>query len=167
LLYCCSYYRRFKKFYGIINQLIKNNIIKKNKKVNIPFSELIFEFSRSSGSGGQNINKVNTKVGVRWRFRKSLKLCIKQKALISKKLKNYINERGELIVFNQSTRLQVQNKKQAIQKLNELVNKALYIPPKRKPTKPSRSVIEKRLREKKIISKKKASRRRIEPNLEE
>lgn len=125
----------------------------------IPEQELKFSFSRSRGAGGQNVNKVETKVTVRWDFQDSSFLSDEQKEQIKKKLKNRLNESGELFVYSQSERSQTQNKKKAIEILNRLAETALKVFPKRKPTKIPRSAKEKRLSAKKLKSQKKSFRR--------
>jgi len=125
----------------------------------IPESELKFSFSRSGGAGGQNVNKVETKVAVYWNFEDSPALSEKQKSLIKESLKNRINEKGELIIYSQTERSQAQNKEKALEILNDLVNQALTIPEERKETKVPRREKEKRLGEKRRQAEKKESRR--------
>ena len=125
----------------------------------IPESELKFSFSRSGGAGGQNVNKVETKVAVYWNFEDSPALSEEQKSLIKESLKNRINEKGELIIYSQTERSQAQNKEKALEILNDLVNQALTIPEERKETKVPRREKEKRLGEKRRQAEKKESRR--------
>jgi len=122
-------------------------------------SELIFKTSRSSGSGGQNVNKVETKVELRFNVNESALLTVDEKDRISIKLKNRISNDGFLILSSESERTQLANKKKSIELFLELLEKALYIPKKRINTKPSKSSKEKRLKSKKINSEKKKSRR--------
>jgi ribosome-associated protein len=121
--------------------------------------EFIFSNSRSSGPGGQNINKVSTKVELRFNIIKSKSLSESEKLLISEKLRNKINRDGELIVVSQSERSQYKNKKKVIEKFYILLSKALTLKTKRIPTAPTGSSKEKRLEGKKRRSVIKRSRR--------
>ncbi len=121
--------------------------------------ELSITASRSSGPGGQNVNKVNTKVEVRLNIADSNLLSDTEKALLFEKLVNKINKLGELIVVSQSKRTQLQNKEKAIEKLNLLISNALIVEKKRKKLKIPKSVKEKRLKDKKIKSEKKDKRK--------
>ena len=124
-------------------------------------TELQFAFSRSSGPGGQHVNKVNTKVELRFNINQSKLLDVLQKEILWKKLKNILTQDGDLLVISQKTRSQLKNKEIAIEKFYKLLNDALKPIKKRKPTKPSRSAKEKRLKDKKALSEKK-SRRKLE-----
>ena len=124
-------------------------------------TELQFAFSRSSGPGGQHVNKVNTKVELRFNINQSKLLDFLQKEILWKKLKNILTQDGDLLVISQKTRSQLKNKEIAIEKFYKLLNDALKPIKKRKPTKPSRSAKEKRLKDKKALSEKK-SRRKLE-----
>lgn len=122
--------------------------------LNIPdlSSEYTFQSSRSSGPGGQNVNKVNSKVELRFNIPNSSLLTDDQKQILLAKLSTKINGEGFLIVVSQRDRSQLVNKEDAIRKAYELIEKALRPVKKRKVTKPSRSAIEKRLTEKRIKS---------------
>lgn len=122
-------------------------------------TELTFKTSRSSGAGGQNVNKVETAVTALWSFMESEMLTNFEKRKVSIKLKNRINAENVLQVNASEHRTQLQNRKRATEKILELVNEALIIPKMRLKTKPSRGKIEKRLKSKKIISEKKANRK--------
>ena len=122
-------------------------------------SEAKFSASKSSGPGGQNVNKVNTKVELRFDIQRSILLLDDEKQLVFDKLANKINKEGELIVVSQSERSQIGNKEKAIEKLNHLIEQALQKDKKRIATKIPKSVIRKRLKDKKIHSEKKDSRK--------
>ncbi len=121
--------------------------------------ELSYKTSRSSGSGGQNVNKVETSVTVMWKVEESVVFTDVEKERIFFKLKNRINAEGILQMTVSESRTQLQNKKIAAEKIQEMVNQALIIPKKRIATKPSKAKIEKRLESKKKISKKKENRK--------
>ena len=121
--------------------------------------ELSYKTSRSSGSGGQNVNKVETSVTVLWKVEDSAVFTESEKERILFKLKNKINAEGILQTTVSESRTQLQNKKIAIEKIQELVNKSLIVPKKRIATKPSRAKVEKRLESKKKLSEKKENRK--------
>ena len=121
--------------------------------------ELNYKTSRSSGAGGQNVNKVETSVTVMWNVAESESFSIEGKEMIFDKLKNRINADGILQLTVSESRTQLQNKKIATDKILEIVEKSLFIPKSRKATKPSRSKIEKRIKAKKQLSEKKENRR--------
>ena len=115
-------------------------------------SEFIFSTSRSSGPGGQNVNKVSSKVELRFNLLTTLLLSEDEKELIQRQLKNKINKEGELILVSQSERTQLMNKTVVVEKFYDLVSKALTLPIKRKSTRPTLSSRIKRLEGKKIHS---------------
>ncbi len=121
-------------------------------------SELFFKTSRSSGKGGQNVNKVETSVTVLWNVNESLLFDSDQKERILSKLKNRINSEGILQITVSDSRTQLQNKKIAITRISELVLDSLKVNPPRKATRPSKAKIEKRLDDKKRRSEKKENR---------
>lgn len=112
-------------------------------------SEVKFKTSRSGGKGGQNVNKVSTKVELNFNIQGSLVLTEEQKEIISLKLAARINNEGILQIVAQKERSQLKNKKAVIAKFKELIEKAFFVERKRRPTKVPRSVKEKRLKDKK------------------
>lgn len=122
-------------------------------------TEFIISASKSSGPGGQNVNKVSTKIELRFNVSGSMLLSDEEKVLISQKLGTRINNEGELLIVSQSERTQLQNKTSAIEKFYTLLEKALQPVRQRRPTKPSYASKLLRLEHKKLLSKKKANRK--------
>jgi len=124
-------------------------------------NEFMISASRSSGPGGQNVNKVSTKIDLRFNVSASSLFDEEEKEIIHQKLKARINNEGELIIVSQSERSQLQNKEVAIEKFYSLIETALKPVRKRKPTKPSYASKMRRLEHKKLLSKKKANRKNL------
>jgi ribosome-associated protein len=125
-------------------------------------AEFQFQASRSGGAGGQNVNKVSTKVELRFNVLNSTLLNDSQKDLIQKKCKNQINSEGELIIVSQEERTQLRNKNTVIKKFKDLLIKSLTTPKKRIQVTPTAGMIAERLKNKKMASDKKANRGRID-----
>ncbi|WP_235298088.1 alternative ribosome rescue aminoacyl-tRNA hydrolase ArfB [Portibacter marinus] len=110
--------------------------------------ELRFKTSRSSGAGGQHVNKVETKVTLRWDIKASAQVTTDQKAQLVDKIGNYINKEGVLTISDESTRSQLKNKEKVVAKWRNLINKAFQKKKKRKKTNIPKSVKKARLKAK-------------------
>lgn len=124
--------------------------------------EFVFQTSRSSGPGGQNVNKVSSKVELRFHIGNSKLLSEAEKMRLIEKLDNKINREGELIIIAQTDRSQLKNKEKAIEKFYHLLDKALKKPKDRIETKPTKNSIEKRLESKRLTALTKASRKGVD-----
>ena len=100
-------------------------------------NEFIYSTARSSGPGGQNVNKVSTKVELRFNLLLSSAFSEEEKKIIFLKLKNKINKENEIILTSQSERTQLLNKIAVTEKFYSFVSKALTIPVKRRSTRPT------------------------------
>jgi ribosome-associated protein len=141
----------------------------KVRLLSIPERELYFSFARSGGPGGQNVNKVETKVTVAFYFASSQSLTWEEKGRLGQHplvLQN-LDSDGALSVTSQVHRSQALNREDAVRKLHELVRQALRPKRKRIPTKKTRASDRKRLEGKKVRSHSKATRRRIDSYTED
>jgi ribosome-associated protein len=124
------------------------------------FHELMFTTSRSSGPGGQNVNKVNSKVTLQFDIRKSQALTVEEKELLLKKLAPQITKDGLLLVSSQDSRSQLQNKEAVVIKFKRLLTEALKKKRVRRATKPSKGSVQTRIKKKKQHSEKKKWRQK-------
>jgi ribosome-associated protein len=129
-----------------------------NARFEIPRAEFSLSFVRSSGPGGQNVNKVNSKVQLHWSVTRSRALPDDVRQRLLARYGRRINDRGELVLSSQRYRDQSKNIDDCLAKLRELVLTVLTPPKRRKKTRPPRSASENRLQEKRATSDKKRRR---------
>jgi ribosome-associated protein len=129
-----------------------------NHQISIPLDEFTFTFSRSSGPGGQNVNKVNTKVTLRWPLEKSsLPAAVKQR--FREQYPRRINQAGELLVMSQRFRDQGRNVADCLSKLRAMVLAVATPPRQRKATRPTGASRRRRIEDKRRTGDKKQTRR--------
>jgi len=129
-----------------------------NDKINIQDWEITEQFVRASGPGGQNVNKVSSKVSLRCEAERSPSLSTAVKTRLKKIAGSKWTMDGAIVIQCDETRSQIRNREIAQDRLKELIKKALVAPKRRRPTKPSRGAIERRLKSKKIRSEVKSLR---------
>lgn len=128
------------------------------EKVRIPYSEFVFTASRSSGPGGQNVNKVNSRIQLRWNPSASPSIEPDVAERFTKLAGKRMTKDGEVLITGQEHRDAPKNKADCLERLGELLQAALVKPRVRKVTKPSRGSKERRLKEKRQRSETKQSR---------
>jgi len=129
-------------------------------KTELLLTELQYKAVRSSGAGGQNVNKVSSKVVLTFDLNASQAFSDEQKMLISEKLATKLTSENILILNCDEDRSQLKNKEIVTKRFLELLKKALVVPKKRKPTAVPKSVVEKRIKDKKTNSEVKQNRKR-------
>jgi ribosome-associated protein len=135
------------------------NLLAVNDSLSIPRSELDVRVSRSSGAGGQHVNKTSSRVEIFWNIRDSRALSEDQRERLLGKLSSRLTSDGSVRVVASDMRSQARNRELAEERLAELVRRALVIPKKRRATKPTHASKEARLESKKLRSHKKKLRR--------
>ena len=125
-------------------------------------TELSFHTSRSGGAGGQHVNKVETKVLLKFEVMGSQVLTEEEKLTLIQKNKNKVDQSGILQLYAQETRSQLQHKEAVIAKFYELLRSSFQKKKVRKASRPSKGAIEDRLKSKKAHAEKKANRKRLE-----
>lgn len=123
-------------------------------------SELQYKAVRSSGAGGQNVNKVSSKVELTFDLQNSCCFSEEEKARLNQKLATRLNKSGQLVLKSDEDRSQLKNKEIVTKRFFELIEKGLVVPKIRKATKVPRSIVEKRLKAKRNASEIKSSRRK-------
>lgn len=130
-------------------------------RIVIPDDELAFSFARSSGPGGQNVNKVNSKATLRWNITASAALPDDVRSRFLKLYANRLTNDGEILITSQESRDQPKNIAICLEKLRGMIQQVLMAPKKRRPTKPTKGSKQRRLNDKKQRSELKAGRRNI------
>ncbi len=134
-------------------------MLRVNRRIEIPLREFKFTFARSSGPGGQNVNKVNTKVTLRWNVRQSPSLPDDVRQRFLERYRRRITTGGELVMYSQRFRDQGRNVADCLEKLRALLLEVANPPKPRKATRPSRGAVQRRLEQKHRQSQRKQSRR--------
>ena len=131
-----------------------------NESVAIPRSELDVRVSRSSGAGGQHVNKTSSRVEIFWNIPSSQAISDEERSRLLDKLASKLTTEGSVRVVASDMRSQSRNRELAEERLAELVRRALIIPKKRRPTRPTKASKEARLEGKKRRSRKKSDRQK-------
>lgn len=131
-----------------------------NSRIEIPDDELLFTFVRSSGPGGQNVNKVNTKAVLRWSVGASRGVPEDVRARFLERFAPRITSEGEVLIASQRFRDQRQNERDCLEKLREMLQVVATPPKRRRKTKPTRASVVRRREEKRVQSRKKQQRGR-------
>ncbi len=138
-----------------------NDIVRINDKVSIPLPELGFRFSRSSGPGGQHVQKSSTRVELLFDVANSPSLSDAQRSRVLKRLAGYIDTTGVLHLTSQSERSQLRNREAVISRFRSMMREALKRRKRRRPTRPTAQSRERRLRKKKERSQTKKGRGKV------
>lgn len=131
-----------------------------NDRLSIPRSELEFRATRSGGPGGQHVNTSSTRIELVWNLANSPSLWEDERARLLEKLAHRLDSDGNIRVVAQGERSQLQNREAATERLAALVARALVVPKRRKPTKPTKASRERRLEQKRRRGAVKRERRR-------
>jgi ribosome-associated protein len=130
-----------------------------NEAITIPEGELEFSYARSGGPGGQNVNKVASKAVLRWHLAASTSLPEEVKARLARLEKKRVTTEGDMIIVSQRFRDQERNRQDCLERLREIVLRALVVPKVRRPTRPTRGSKQRRLADKRRRSARKEQRR--------
>ena len=132
-----------------------------NSRIHIPLAELQFSYSRSSGPGGQNVNKVNSKATLRWPVTTSPSLPEDVKERFLQAYRSRVTTEGDVVISSQRYRDQGRNVDDCLEKLRSMVTAVATAPRKRRPTRPTRASVERRKTAKRQKSQQKESRRTV------
>ena len=131
-----------------------------NSSLSLAPEELSFTYARSGGPGGQNVNKVSSKVMLRWNPGRSTALPVDVQTRLLAQQRSKLTKEGDLLITSQKTRDQGRNTEDCLEKLRSVILRALQPPKVRKATRPSRGSRERRLSDKKIQGQRKQERQR-------
>lgn len=145
--------------------MVDDEILRISSEVSIPRSELRFRFSRSSGPGGQHVQKSSTRVELLFDVASSPNLTDAQRARVMERLSGYVDSAGVLHVVAQSERSQWRNREEAVERFQELMRKALRTRKRRRPTRPTAASKEKRLQGKRQRAETKRRRGKVQVEL--
>jgi len=132
-----------------------------NDELAVPLSEVRFRFSRSSGPGGQKVNRTATRVELLFDVKSSPSLSARQREMILGRLGGYVDGAGVLHLVSRATRSQFLNRRDVTARFRRLLAQSLRVPARRVATKPTRAARERRLRKKRMRSLLKRIRRRV------
>ena len=153
-------YKRLESFSPkVYNQLM---LTKNSIRHPIPWTELDFSAVRSTGAGGQNVNKTNSAVLLRWNLLSTLYYSLEKLEILKTAWAHRLTTEGDLLIRCERSRDQLANKKECVEKLMQMIQIALTPKKVRRPTKPTRSSQRKRVNSKKIHAEKKKLRGRIQ-----
>jgi ribosome-associated protein len=147
-----------------VSSIMNENAVRITNTVAIPMSELSFRFARSSGPGGQHVNRSATQVELLFDVANSPSLNETQRRRVLRRLKSRIDKEGILHLVSQETRSQLRNREEVVECFRELMREALRVPKRRLPTHPTRAARERRLKEKRRRSEIKRRRRSVAPD---
>ena len=137
------------------------DVLKITNRVSIPLSEIEFTAIRAQGPGGQAVNKTSSAVHLRFDYQNSEHLSEAQKERIARYRDNNITDSGFILIKAQNHRVQERNREDGLKRMKDLMTKALYVPPRRKPTRPTWGATKRRLKKKAERSETKSLRGRV------
>ncbi|HEX2693094.1 MAG TPA: alternative ribosome rescue aminoacyl-tRNA hydrolase ArfB [Gemmatimonadaceae bacterium] len=143
-----------------VGHVAPENLLPIDASLSIPRSELDVRVSRSSGAGGQHVNKTSSRVEIFWNIAESRSLTDDQRNRLLTRLASRLTSTGSIRIVASQMRSQSRNRELAEERLAEIVRRALIVAKKRKPTRPTRAAKEARLQSKKRQSRKKSERRK-------
>jgi ribosome-associated protein len=143
-----------------VGHVAPENLLPIDASLSIPRSELDVRVSRSSGAGGQHVNKTSSRVEIFWNIAESRSLTDDQRNRLLTRLASRLTSTGSIRIVASEMRSQSRNRELAEERLAEIVRRALIVAKKRKPTRPTRAAKEARLQSKKRQSRKKSERRK-------